>query len=68
MFFIDNGSNYLWSNWSLWFICIKFCGGGFCVRICDCVDNFIRKNGNECDGVNNDVINCNMYLCKGMVY
>lgn len=68
LFFLDFDIIFFWNEWSDWFFCNKFCGGGLCKRLRECVVELVIKNSIECIGENKNVEICNIYLCRGMIW
>lgn len=57
-----NGS---WSDWAEWSSCSSSCDGGVRSRVRLCNDPLPLCDGNECEGRNEEVEDCNAELpCK----
>lgn len=45
-YFLVNGG---WSNWNVFFECLRICGGGVKFRFCICNNLFLDFDGLQCD-------------------
>ncbi|XP_065653613.1 SCO-spondin-like isoform X1 [Hydra vulgaris] len=53
-----------WSDWTTWSQCNQPCNGGVMKRFRDCINPIPSSGGRECDGINKDVVSCNMHKCR----